>query len=98
MNEEIVTIIVKAVVGVCTVLITGYLIPWLKSRLTEDGLNYVKEFVEFAVRQAEQYYNSDEGQKKKAFVTDYIRAKFPNISDKDIDAIIEAVVNEVHHD
>ena len=49
-----------------------------------------------AVTAAEQLYNSDEGQKKKAYVLGLLESQGYNVNTGAIDAAIEAVVFELH--
>lgn len=77
-------------------LITAFLIPYLKNRLGEDKLNKVKFWVNIAVEAAEMIYNgTGRGQKKKAYVIEFLNNKGFHIGFDEIDNLIEAAVLEL---
>ena len=102
MNNEVVSVIIKSIVAILSVVITTVVIPYLKNKLGEDKYAELTNYVEWAVRCAEQIYTPDEYAKKKEYVMNYIiaKAKEMNIalSEEDIDILIEGVVNLVKHD
>lgn len=101
MNNEMVSVIVKAVVAVLSVLITSVIIPYIKGKIGENKYNEIKKYVEYAVRCAEQIYTPEQWQEKKAYVKAYIIRKAAefgiDMTEEDIDILIEGIVNEVKH-
>lgn len=101
MNPEVTTQLLEAIIAVIAILITGYLIPWLKSTVGTERIDQIQQFVEVAVRAAEQLYTPEEWKEKKLYVEALVveRAKELNITlnAEQIDALIEGVVNYVKH-
>ena len=102
MNIDL-TQIILAVIALISAVLTGFVIPWLKSKIsvengkvTETQAALLKLAINTAVRAAEQLYNSDEGQKKKAYVLDILKAQGYEVDQLAIDAAIEAAVLELH--
>lgn len=85
---------------ICTVVVmamAGYVIPTLRQRIGDEKIAEIKRLVELAVRYAEQVYGKEQFQEKKAAVREYVYEKASDIglTDKDIDVLIEATVNEI---
>ena len=101
MNSEMITVIIKAVVAVISVLITSVVIPYIKVKIGENKYNEIKKYIEYAVRCAEQLYDKDQWQEKKAYVLAYILRKANELgiemTEEDLNVLIEGVVNEVKH-
>lgn len=101
MSEEMIKIIVECVLGIIGVLISAYVIPWLKTRIGADKLNVLEQFVEACVRAAEQMYTPEDWKLKKDYVTRMVVEKATDLglglNEAQIDAIIEGVVNYVKH-
>lgn len=93
MNENILNIIL-AVIGLLSAIITGVAIPYLKSKTDIAKQEKIFSSIEFAVMAAEQTLKLTDpyGTKRKAFVLNYLNSKNINISDMDIDVLIEAAV------
>lgn len=96
MNREIVMELLKLIVMVLSVLITSYVIPWIKANTDSKKLQTVLDWVEQGVHAAEQIYGADTGEQKKRYVTEFIQkiiaAKRINITDQEIEMLIEAAV------
>lgn len=99
MNSELMKIILEAIVAVAAVLITGYLIPWLKGMIGEDKFALLISYITYAIHAAEQVYTPEQWQEKKNYVLDYVRNKAEEIgislSDNDIENLIEGLVNRI---
>lgn len=78
-----------AVLALCSALITTFVVPWLKSRTDAEGLETMSFWVTTAVRAAEQYFGSGEGQAKKQYVQNALAEKGFSVDD----GIIESAVN-----
>ncbi len=91
------TPIVNALLAVLAVLITVYLIPWIKSQTTEKQREEINAWVKIAVQAAEQLYKgSGQGEQKKQYVLDYLASKGFTIDADSIDKMIEAAVLEIN--
>ena len=102
MNIDI-TKIVVALIGLLSTVLTGFLSPWLKSKIninngkiSENQSYMIKLIINTAVKAAEQLYNSDEGKEKKAYVINLLKEQGLDVDLPEIDAAIEAAVLELH--
>lgn len=80
---------------VLAVLIVRYLIPWIRSQIENSQYSWICSIIFDAVQYAEQTVHGD-GAEKKALVNSLIRdalsKKNINISENQLNAIIESVV------
>lgn len=94
------------IIGICSILITGILIPlvraaWKSSqtKLTKEEQEIVESIVETGVRWAKQFLASETGEKKKAEVLNYVSDKLNELNIKvsadDIDKMIESIYEQV---
>ena len=102
MNGELLVKIVLAIISICGALVTAYVIPFIKSKISSTELNKLFEYAKIAVRCAEQIYTVEQWQEKKEYVMDYvmnimIEKLHINLSYDQIDTIVEGIVNEVKH-
>lgn len=101
MNNEVITVIIKAIIMVLSVLVSSVLIPYLKDKIGENKYAELCNYVEWAVRCAEQLYTPEQWSEKKEYVTAYIirKAKELNmeLTEEDINVLIEGIVNLVKH-
>lgn len=99
MDSEIMKIILEALIGVIAILITGYLIPWIKGVVGEDKFAMLVELTAYAIRAAEQIYTPEQWAEKKAYVLKYVVEKAEEIGVEltadDIENLIEGLVNEI---
>lgn len=97
MTPELLTKLVEAMCTLLGILITAYVIPWLKSKVGEQKYVALVDFASKCVRAADQYYEPEQWSAKKAYVTDLVLNYATKIGiglDKnDIDAVIEGLVN-----
>lgn len=98
-NKELMEILVKAIFAVMSVLITGYLIPWLKSNVQAEKMDAFMVFVEKCVQSAEKLYTPEEWKEKKQYVldlaTEEIKKLGIELSSATVEAIIEGFVKEI---
>lgn len=102
MNNEVITVIIKSVIAILSVVITTVVIPYVKSKMGEDKFAQLTVYIEYAIRCAEQIYTPDQWAEKKAYVMDYILAKAKEmkieLTENDINILVEGLVNLVKHD
>ena len=101
-----ITKIVVALIGLLSAVITGFLIPWIRSKtginngqIEENTMTILRTVVTVAVQAAEQMYNSDQGKEKKAYVIQVLAdqgyiADIEQI-DEAMNSLIEAIVYEL---
>ena len=99
MNPTMITELAKAIVSVLLVLISAYVIPWLKNKVGEDKYATIVEFAEIVVRSAEKIYTQEEWAQKKAYAVNMVTRKAQelgfDIDSKEINAIVEGAVQAV---
>ena len=97
MNTTIdLTQVVIALIGLCSALITGYLIPYIRSKLTTEQEKKLRALVKVAVAAAEQIFKgSNLGEQKKQYVINWLTENGINVDSQKLDAIIESTVYEV---
>ena len=87
------TPILELVVMVASALITTFLIPFIKSKLTAEQQAKLKQYVSIAVGAAEQLYGSKTGQQKKEYVISFLLSKGLVF---DVDEVTAMIENEVY--
>ena len=97
-----ITPIVSAVLTIVAALITTFVIPYLKSKLSEQKRKRIKEYVDVAVQAAEQLFPTVDGEKlgkeKLEYVAECLAEKGIsfNVDDiyDDVRVLIEAAVKQ----
>ena len=102
MNNEVVNVIIKAIVAILSVVITTVVVPYLKDKLGDNKYAELTNYVEWAVRSAEMLYTKEQWAEKKEYVSKYIIAKAKelniDLTEQDIDVLIEGNVHLVKKD
>ena len=93
--------ILKIVISVVAALIAYYAIPYLKNKFKQDKYKDLVEAVKIAVDAAEQTFKEGGmGKLKKEdvikFITAYLNENKINISDDQLDRLIEAAVFQLN--
>lgn len=101
MINDITFVVLKLVVSVCAILVTIYVIPFLKSKVDDKQWNDLLDIVEKSVLAAEQTIGAKNGTIKKsevmAFVMDYVSDKGLNLTKELIDQLVEAAVYKMNN-
>ena len=88
-----ITQIVVALVGVLATIVTGYLIPYIRSKTSSDVQAEINYWATVAVNAAEQKYSAPKsGEKKKEYVLEFLKAKGFKIDLNSLDNVIESAV------
>lgn len=99
MMNDIVFEVVKVVVMVAALVITRYLVPWLKEKIGADKLALAEKWAKYAVLKAQQVLWDETGKDRKAYVTEFLKeilmAKNISLSDEQLDVLIEAAVKQM---
>ncbi len=97
--NDIIFEVVKVVVMVAALVVTRYLIPWMKEKIGVEKLEQIEKWVKYAVEMAQQVHWDQPGEDRKAIVTKFLRdiliAKNISISENHLDVLIEAAVKEM---
>lgn len=90
------TPIIEAVITIVALLITSYIIPYIKSKSSAQKQAEINQWVKIAVAAAEQIYrNSGHGAEKKEYVIAWLAARNIKYDSSKIDAMIEAAVYDL---
>lgn len=100
MTEELFVKIILAIITIIGGLVSAYVIPYLKAKFSTEQLDTLTYYITVAVRCAEQIYTPEQWAEKKSYVTTYAKDVINdlvkiNLTDEQLDAIIEGIVNEV---
>lgn len=91
------TPIVNAIITLAALLITTFLIPWIKSKVDAEKLYEVRQWATIAVKAAEMIYNkSGMGEVKKKYVADFLTSKGYKLDQDAVDKLIESIVYEIN--
>lgn len=89
--------IVTLIISLIGAILTGLVVPWIKLKITNEKLISVEMWVNVAVAAAEQMKAAglitDD---KKTYVIKFLKDKGITITDKELDALIEAAVYEIN--
>lgn len=95
MNDEMLRTMIEAVLTIIGILLTAYVVPWLKEKIGASRFGLLECYIAYAVRCAEQIY-TDNAEKKK-YVYNYILEKSGQLglelTPDDIDLMVEGAVN-----
>ncbi|MBQ6601306.1 MAG: holin [Clostridia bacterium] len=92
MNNIDYTELIQAIIALVSVLITTFLIPFLKKKLSAERLEELKKWVSIAVKAAEQLYGSKTGQQKKEYVVAFLLSKGIVFDVDEVNTLIESEV------
>ena len=89
----------KILVMVAVLVLTRYVLPWVKSKADSEKLNLVAQWAYKAVFMAQQTMKATDGKEKKAIVTQFLKELLQEkniaLSDTQIEILIEAAVKQM---
>lgn len=97
MNNLDLTPLFQAVIMLVAVLITTFVVPYIKKKTNAADLGEFQGWVEIAVAAAEQIYKVTDGEKKKQYVLEYLQNKGYSVDVDDLENAIEAAVLKLHN-
>ena len=86
------TFIFEFIITVLSAVVTGFVIPVLKRKLTEEKQNELLYWVQVAVKAAEQLFGSKTGQQKKEYVVSFLLSKGIVFNVDEVTSMIESEV------
>lgn len=89
------TQIILAIIALISAVLTGFVIPWLKNKLTDHQYDLLASLVRVGVYAAEQLYSSGQWEEKKQYVVDLLEENGYTVDTTAVDALIEATVREL---
>lgn len=96
MNTIDLTPLFQAVIALVAVIITSFVIPYIRKRVSAEDLEEFHGWVEIAVAAAEQLYSATAGEEKKLYVVNYLLSKGYTVNAADLENAIEAAVLKLH--
>lgn len=100
MTGELLTQICLALISIISALITAFVIPYIRSKVSKEKLDQVDYYTKIAVKCAEQIYSQEQWKEKKEYVMEYVRKMCfevlnINITYDQLDTIVEGIVYSV---
>ena len=90
------TQIIVAVLSLMLSLVSAFLIPYIKEKVTAEQFATIRLCVKVAVQAAEMLYvGSGRGEEKKKYVVEFLNSKGFTLNTEEIDNLIEAAVLEL---
>ena len=89
------TQIILAIITLIGAIITRYLIPWIKSKLSDNQYETFCTLIRVGVYAAEQLFSSEQWKEKKQYVVDLLKENGYEVDSTAVDAMIEATVREL---
>lgn len=86
------TPIIEIVIALASALITGFLIPYLKKKVSAEKLEELKKWTNIACLAAEQLYGGGTGKQKKEYVQSFLLSKGIVLDVDEVTALIESEV------
>ena len=91
------TPIIESIIALAVALVTAFLIPYIKRKISEEEFAEIQTWVTVAVEAAEMIYTgTGRGKEKKRYVQDFLDSKGYKIDFDTIEALIEAAVLNLH--
>lgn len=88
-----VTQIVLAVIALLSAIVTGVVIPWVRTKTNQAQQEQLKAWAAIAVQAAEQIYTgAGRGEEKKEYVVAWLNERGITFDEAAVDAAIEAAV------
>jgi hypothetical protein len=87
--------IFEALIALVSSVVTVFLIPWLKTKLTNEQLNKAHGIIQIGVFAAEKLYGAGKGDQKFKYVEDLLKAKKIKLDTMTLKAMIEAEVKKL---
>lgn len=87
-----ITPILEALIGLISLIITGFLIPFIRQKLSNEKREKLRSWVSIAVAAAEQLYGSKTGLRKKEYVVSFLLSKGLVFDIDEVTAMIESEV------
>lgn len=98
--REITLEALKLLIMVTVLVLTRFVVPWLKAKTENETMQAVLDWTVQAVLAAEQAHQAQTGAERKYIVTEFIKSiliqKNINLSDEELNTLIEAAVMQMN--
>lgn len=92
-----ITDIVKLIVSLLSLIVTGFLIPYIANNIKDSKLKNILKWVNIAVRAAEMIFKgSGRGAEKKEYVLKFLKRKGCTLDMESLENLIESSVLELN--
>lgn len=92
------TELIKAVATLLAIVVSMFVIPWIKKHVDATTLEKIIKYVEIFVAAAEQIFPKEQREEKKQYVLQRLAEMNFKIDAEALDAHIEAAVLKLHHE
>lgn len=92
------TELIKAVATVLAIVVSMFVIPWIKKHIDAATLEKIITYVEIFVAAAEQIFDVSQWEEKKQYVLQRLAEMNFKIDAEALDSFIEAEVLKLHHE
>ena len=89
------TQIILAIITLIGGIVARYVIPWIKTKLTDHQYDVFNGLVRVGVYAAEQIFTTEQWQDKKTYVVNLLKENGYEVDTTAVDALIEATVREL---
>ena len=90
------TTILEAVIALAVAIITAFVIPWVKSKTTEQEREDLLVWVDIAVAAAQQLYHKLNGSERLEYALSMLEEKGFDVDDGAVRDAVEAAVLKLH--
>lgn len=90
------TPVIHAAAALAAAVLTVFVVPWLRSKTSEQDRAELLKWVDVAVAAAQQLYYQLDGAQRKEYALEILREKGFDVSDRGVDAAVEAAVLKLH--
>lgn len=98
--REITLEALKLLIMVTVLVLTRFVVPWLKAKTSNETMQAVLDWTMQAVMAAEQAHQAQTGAERKYIVTEFIKniliQKNISLSDEELNTLIEAAVMQMN--
>ena len=90
------TPLVEILISLLAVVITTYLIPWIKANTTHKQQEYIRAAAHVAVYAAEKFYGAGHGDEKLAYAEKVLKEDYGiTLNLNKLEAVIDAAIKEM---
>lgn len=102
MNLQTLSKMIELIFAILSIIVSTYVIPYVKSRYEENELIKLKEYIVLGIRCAEMYFDTTDGKAKKEYVMNYIKGIIgdivhTDITDEQLDILVEGLVQQTKY-
>lgn len=100
--REITLEALKLLIMILAMVMTRYVVPWLKAKTENETMQSVIDWTMQAVLAAEQAHQAQSGAERKYIVTEFIKQiliqKNISMSDEELSMLIESAVKQMNYE